>query len=151
MKQIKFTEQGAVLVEKLEVSNIEMPSQSDEALFNAFKETLLFAIKKRMNHCMSDLEENTSRIITSNTSSVIYMREDKTINQFNHPSYVCMKEAIPLIENNQYSDLKANQWEQIVKALYWVKPLNKDGYTFAQLVSWCIDNLCSTLSDLVTK
>lgn len=152
MKELKFTENGPVFVEKLEISTSkEFPSQSEEGLFKAYKDTILYALNKRLNHCMSDLEENSSGILTYNASSIIYTRKDGTVNQFNLPSYKAIEKAVCLVKNDQIHDFTANQWEQLVKALYWISPKNIEGYSFSQLISYCIENLCNEVSNLITR
>ena len=100
---------------------------------------------------MKDLEDNCSRIINTNTSSVEYHREDGTYNSFNNVTYEAMLQAIKLIENDQFNDLTAIQLNQLVKALYWVKPINKDRVTFAQLISYVLDQCIFKSMELVKK
>ena len=153
MKELRFTEKGPVFVEELAVSSdtkFEMPNIEEEVPV-VFKDIMLYALRKRVQHCIKDLEDNSSRIISTNTSCIEYYREDGTYNSFNNLSYEAMLKAIKLIENGQFNDLTAMQLNQLAKALYWIKPVNKDKITFAQLISYILDQCIFKSMELVQK
>lgn len=152
MKKLKFTEEGPVFVEELKVSaetKFEMPTEAD--VLNTFKDTIVFALDKRVNHCMKDLSDNTDRIIGTNTSTIEYVREDGTYNAFNYPSYQIMLDAIELANKNKFNEFTAAMWEQLVKALYWVKPINKNSISFANLITVVIDKLNLAMMKLASE
>ena len=62
-----------------------------------------------------------------------------------------MLQAIKIIESDEFDKLNTIHWSQIVKALYWVKPINKDGFTFAQLISRVLDECILTNMELARK
>ena len=151
MKEVKFTEQGPVFVETLQVSSEKFEMPDFDNILVSYKDTLIFALQKRANHCIKDLNDNSERIISTNTNSIEYSRTDKTCNSFNNNNYVAMLQAIKIIESNEFDKLNTIHWSQIVKALYWVKPINKDGFTFAQLISRVLDECILANMELARK
>lgn len=148
---IKFTEQGPILVSTLKVSGIEYKEPDRETIFPAFKDTLIYALTKRANHCIKDLQDNSSRIIAYNNYSVTYAREDGIVVEFNNPSYQAMLEAVELIKKDEYDKLTAHQLDQLVKSLYYVKPISKGGFSFNQLISYTLENCILKMQELVIK
>ena len=140
MEELKFTEQGPVLVKTLNVSNVEFTEPKEDDLLPAFKDTLIYALNKRANYCMKELQDNSSRIRSYNTSSIEYVKEDKTRVFFNYPSYQAMLDAVKLIKADEYDKLTALMFDQICKALYFVKPVNKAPFSFNNLIS-CVHEL----------
>ena len=152
MKELRFTEEGPVFVEELKISaNTKFEMPTEEEILNKFKDTIIFALDKRAKHCMKDLSDNTDRIISTNSSTIEYLREDGTYNAFNYPSYQAMLDAIELTNKNKFKEFTAAMWEQLVKSLYWVKPINKDGVTFANLLTVVIDKLNLAMMELANK
>lgn len=151
MKELKFTEQGPVFVETLQVSSEKFEMPNFDNILVSYKDTLLFALKKRADHCIKDLNENSERIISTNTNSIEYYRIDKTCNSFNNNNHVAMLQAIKILEAGEFDKLNTIHWSQIVKALYWVKPINKDGFTFAQLISRVLDECILANMELARK
>lgn len=135
-EDIKFTENGIVIVKTLTVTGESMPEVSEEKLLEAYKETILFALNKRVKHCMDDFQANTERLISNTCVSAAYKRVDGTFNVFNKPAYEAMLEAIQLAKEDKFNEFTALQWAQLLKALIWVKPTNAGGYTFAQFFSY---------------
>ena len=135
-EEIKFTENGVVIVKTLTVTGEPMPEVSEEKLLEAYKETILYALNKRAKHCMDDLQANTNDIRFKTCVSVGYVRADKTFNVFNNNTYEAMLEAIQLTKEDKFNEFTALQWGQLLKALVWVKPTNAGGYTFAQFFSY---------------
>lgn len=136
MEELKFTEQGPVLVKSLSVSAVEFTEPKEEDLLPAFKETLIYALIKRANHCMKDLQDNSTRIRSYNNASIEYIKEDGTRVFFNYPSYQAMLDAVELIKADKYDALTAHMYDQICKALYFVKPINKVPFSFNNLISY---------------
>ena len=62
-----------------------------------------------------------------------------------------MLEAVELIKKDEYDKLTAHQLDQLVKALYYVKPINKGGFSFNQLVSYTLENCILKMQELVIK
>lgn len=151
MKEVKFTEQGPVFVETLQVSSEKFETPDFDNILASYKDTLIFALQKRANHCIKDLNDNSERIISTNTNSIEYYRTDKTCNSFNNNNYVAMLQAIKILEADEFDKLNTIHWSQIVKALYWVKPINKDGFTFAQLISRVLDECILANMELARK
>lgn len=135
-EEIKFTENGIVIVKTLTVTGEPMPEISEEKLLEAYKDTIIFALSKRAKHCMEDFQANTNDIRLNTCVSAGYVRADKTFNVFNKLAYDAMLEAIQLAKDNKFEEFTALQWSQLSKALYWVKQTNAGGYTFAQLISY---------------
>ena len=92
MKEVKFTEQGPVFVETLQVSSEKFEMPDFDNILVSYKDTLIFALQKRANHCIKDLNDNSERIISTNTNSIEYYRTDKTCNSFNNNNYVAIGE-----------------------------------------------------------
>lgn len=151
MKEVKFTEQGPVFVETLQVSSEKFEIPDFDNILASYKDTLIFALQKRANHCIKDLNDNSERIISTNTNSIEYYRTDNTCNSFNNNNYVAMLQAIKILEAEEFDKLNTIHWSQIVKALYWVKPINKDGFTFAQLISRVLDECILVNMELARK
>ena len=148
---IKFTEKGPFIISALEVSGVEYKEPDRETIFPTFKDTLIYALTKRANHCIKDLQDNSSRVVAYNNYSVTYAREDGIVVDFNNPSYQAMLEAIELIKKDEYDKLTAHQLDQLVKALYYVKPISKGGFSFNQLVSYTLENCILKMQELVIK
>ena len=151
MKEVKFTEQGPVFVETLQVSSEKFETPDFDNILVSYKDTLIFALQKRANHCIKDLNDNSERIISTNTNSIEYYRTDKTCNSFNNNNYIAMLQAIKILEADEFDKLNTIHWSPIVKALYWVKPINKDGFTFAQLISRVLDECILANMELARK
>ena len=150
-KEVRFTENGPVLVEKCQISDIKFEMPTEYEIPTVFKDTIIFALNKRIQHCIKDLEENSDRMINYNTSSIEYVRKDGTYNCYNKITIVAMQEAVKLAENNNWEAFTANQWEQLAKSLYWVKPMNKERFTFANLISYVLDKFADEVAQLATK
>ena len=135
-EEIKFTKDGVVIVKTLAITGEPMPEVSEEKLLEAYKETILFALSKRIKHCMDDFQANTERLISNTCVSAAYKRTDGTFNVFNKPAYEAMLEAVQLAKEGKFEKFTALQWAQLLKALIWVKPTNAGGYTFAQFFSY---------------
>lgn len=151
MKEVKFTEQGPVFVETLQVSSEKFEMPDFDNILASYKDTLIFALQKRANHCIKDLNDNSERIISTNTNSIEYYRTDKTCNSFNNNNYVAMLQAIKILEADEFDKLNTIHWSQIIKALYWVKPINQNGFTFAQLISRVLDECILANMELARK
>lgn len=138
-EEIKLTENGVVIVKTITPTEESIPEIVEEELLNAYKETIIFALNKRIKHCMDDLQANTERLAKNTKKSVSYKRIDGTFNTFNTPTYEAMIKAVQLAKEDNFDNFTALQWEQLLKALVWVKPNNADKYTFAQLFSYVYD------------
>lgn len=138
-EDIKFTENGIVIVKTLTVTGEPMPEISEEKLLEAYKDTIIFALNKRAKHCIDDFQANTERLISNTCVSAAYKRPDGTFNTFNKPAYEAMLEAVQLAQDNKFEEFTALQWAQLLKALIWVKPTNAGGYTFAQFFSYALE------------
>ena len=150
-EEVKFTENGVVIVKTLTVTGEQMPEVSEEKLLEAYKETILFALNKRAKHCMDDFQANTDRLLSNTSVSATYKRADGTFNVFSKSSYEAMLEAIQLAEENKFDEFTALQWAQLLKALVWVKPTNAGGYTFAQFFSYVHEMGLEKSIELYTK
>lgn len=110
-------------------------------IIDAFKTILLNAIETRMNACYNGLQNHLKDIIFSDQFCIVYRRSNGTVHSFNIKSYQamekCHKVLLTMDANKICHDLKENpQWaEQLCKALYWVKPEDKNGQCFGDLIS----------------
>ena len=110
-------------------------------VIDAFKMTLLEALEARMEACYTSLQNHLKDIILSDEYCIVYRRENGTTHSFNIPSYrameQCRKCLLTMDTDKIFIDLTANpQWaEQLAKSLYWVKPEDRNGQCFGDLVS----------------
>lgn len=150
-EEIKLTDDGVVLVRTIQPTGKELPELSENDLLKAYKETITYALNKRIKHCMDDLQVNAERLLKNNSSQVTYERVDGTFNTFNKPAYEAMQEALELVKEDKYSEFTALQWGQLLKAIIWVNKNNLGGFTFAQLYSYCLEMFSEKCAELICK
>lgn len=164
MKQINFNGQdGPQLVSTL-VVNKELAEKFTwievENVLKAFKNVLIQALEKRAAICFSKMVENTERIIDISITSISYVSIDNAVNTYSQASYDIMPKTVQLIKDNKWAEITSHGWCQIIKALYWVKPVNKEVtnekgetqlVTFANLISIVLEYGVSAAIKLYNK
>lgn len=161
MKQIKFGQEGPQLVSNL-VVNEELANKFSvperEVVLKTFKNVMIQALEKRAAICFTRLTENVGRILKVSNKSIAYVSVDNAVNVYNDPSYDVMLKAVELIKEDKYDELTAHMWDQLAKALYWVKPVNREiansenhqVITFAVLISAVLDCNAEKVAELYT-
>ena len=120
----------------------------DEVLYR-FSEVIVKALEDRMAACMDMLSKNIFNVVYSNEHTIIYKKENGKYHNFNHASYRTMEEAINMFTIGDIFNLELPHFDQIMKALVWVKDREDvQGISFGNLIS-CVMEL--TLSKAQRK
>lgn len=112
-----------------------------EDVLDAYKGFILEALESRMEACYTNLQNHLKDIIYSDQFCIVYRRENGTTHSFNIKSYQAMEECHEVLltmDTNKIRDglREHGQWaEQLCKALYWVKPEDRNGQCFGDLIS----------------
>lgn len=112
-----------------------------EDVLDAYKGLLLGALEARMEACYTNLQNHLKDIIFSDQFCIVYRRENGITHSFNIKSYQAMEECREVLLTMNTDKIRDGlrehgQWaEQLCKALYWVKPEDKNGQCFGDLVS----------------
>lgn len=110
-------------------------------VIDAYKMILLEAIEARMEACYSNLQSHLGDVVYTDEFRIEYLRKNGTSHSFNIPNYrnmeACRKVLLTLDAERILEELEANPaWaEQLCKALYWVKPEDRNGQCFGDLIS----------------
>ena len=91
---------GKVCLVKEVSANPSLPTIKRELLFSV--EQLLCALKKRMDHCISPLQEaiEANLVIQVTECQVFYVDKNQSVRAFNIPSFEAMKEAIKILQDH---------------------------------------------------
>lgn len=113
-------------------------------VFKAYDEIMIEALESRMRACMDMLFRNRDRVIISNETQVVFVKNNGYLHSFNIPSFKAMEEMVKYLKEDNWT--KAMQCyagiRQLQKALYWVEKPNADvnGISFGNLIS-CLEEL----------
>ena len=137
-KYSKFTHTFKVPFKKL-----EEPIQARLSIYtviNTFSDVIIAALEARMESCVDMLSRNLFNVVESNEYHILFRKDDGSYHSFNHPSFKVMQEAINLIKEEKTRELGKPDYDQILKALYWVeKPAPRNGISFGNLISACME------------
>ena len=123
------------------------PSMSVFSVIEMFSDVVIDALEKRMEACMDMLSRNLFNIVESNEHHVLFKKENGSYHSFNHASFKNMQEAIHILDKGKIDRLRKKHYDQIIKALYWVeKPAPRNGISFGDLISICVEGLAISLS-----
>lgn len=112
----------------------------DEVLYR-FSEVIIKALEDRMAACINMLGKNIFNVVYSNEHTIIYKKENGKYHNFNHASYRTMEEAINMFTIGDMFNLELPHFDQIMKALVWVKDREDvQGISFGNLIS-CVMEL----------
>ncbi len=134
----KFTHTFRVPFKKL-----EEPIQVRKSIYkvvDTFSDVIIEALEARMEACVDMVSRNMFNIIESDEYHILFKKEDGSYHSFNHYSFWNMQEAIRLLKEGSSKRLGKVQFDQIMKALYWVeKPAPRNGISFGNLISTCLE------------
>lgn len=137
-KYSKFTHTFKVPFKKL-----EEPIQVRMSIFkviDTFSDVIISALEARMESCVDMMSRNIFNIVESNEHHILFRKDDGSYHSFNHASFKVMQEAINLIKEGKVIKLVKPDYDQILKALYWVeKPAPRNGISFGNLISACME------------
>ena len=131
--------------------DFETPEFSESEMLHLFKDTIILALKGRMNKCSRDLVNATERG-KRKKNTWLYKTAKGCVNTFNHPSYVAMQQAIKLAENEEFNKFTAAMWNQTIKGLAHVnKKWDIKPYTFDSLFEYALQKYVDAMSELYNK
>lgn len=137
-KYSKFTHTFKVPFKKL-----EEPIQVRMSVFkviDTFSDVIIQALEERMESCVDMVSRNLFNIVESNEYYILFKKDDGSYHSFNHPSFKAMQEAVLLLKDGRSRELGKPDYEQILKALYWVeKPAPRNGISFGNLITACME------------
>jgi len=89
-------------------------------LIEAYSPILIASLERRMRACEENLIRHLDDIeYADNCGHIVYVRKDKTLGNFNVPSFNAMKDAIKALSQSQFKSFFKNKlWiDQTLKAL----------------------------------
>lgn len=128
---------------KIPFKELEEFTQAHVSIFkviDTFSDVIIKALEERMESCVNMLSRNLFNIVESNEYHIMFKKENGSYHSFNHASFKFMQEAINLIHEKKFENLRKKHYDQIIKALYWIeKPAPRNGISFGNLISVCVE------------
>ena len=142
-----FTHQFKVPFKECNDSDLSITILDYKTVLKAYSDVIIDALNKRMESCMNMLSRNIFNVVLSDKHRIVFKKSNGTLHSFNHASFERMKETIDLIDGERYDELLTGDYEQILKALYWVeKTPDRKNISFGNLIS-CIMEMLMHFSD----
>lgn len=143
-KYSKFTHTFKIPFKELEEPIIAHLTGFD--VIEIFSDVIIDSLEKRMESCMDMLNRNLFNVVESNEHRVLFKKENGYYHSFNHASFKNMEEAIHILDKGKIDRLRRKHYDQIIKALYWIeKPAPRDGISFGNLISVCVEGFTISL------
>jgi hypothetical protein len=110
-----------------------------EDIIKAWNKQIYDCVKARLQACQTNLFNNRDRVCQIDQQSIWYATENGSIRHYSEPAANAMQEVLGCIKDRIFCDWSAPMVLQVVKALYWLSPEEReksyDGISFDDLYS----------------